>query len=169
MLKRLLLGLLKGLLVGGALGAAAHALVGPTLTGVGAYALYALVGGLAGLVAGRPAWRQGAGVAAILRGVFGLGVGVGLYALAARFLTFLVAIPGAVAPAATSGALGQLPLFLAPLVATVYAVLVELDDGGENPEPAVKSKVRIDVDDIRVDEEEAPAQKGAASGQVRKR
>lgn len=164
MLKRLLLGLLKGLLVGGALGAAAHALVGPTLIGVGAYLLYALVGGLAGLIAGRPAWRTGAGVAAILRGVFGLGVGIGLYALAARFLTFQVDIPGTV-----TGALGQLPLFLAPAIATVYAVLVELDDGGENPEPEVKSKVRIDVDDIKVDEEEAPAQKGAASGQTRKR
>ncbi len=164
MLKRLLLGLLKGLLVGGALGAAAHALVGPTLTGAGAYLLYALVGGLAGLIAGRPAWRTGAGVAAILRGVFGLGVGIGLYALAKQFLTFQVGIPGTV-----TGALGQLPLFLAPLIATVYAVLVELDDGGENPEPEVKSKVRIDVDDIKVDEEEAPAQKGAASGQTRKR
>jgi len=168
MLKRLLLGLVKGLLVGGALGAAAHSLIDAhTLTGIGAYFFYALVGGLAGLVAGRPAWRTGAGVAAILRAVFGLGVGVGLYALAAAFLKVEVGIPGAAVGAAPA-LLVALPVFLAPMIATVYAVLVELDDGGENPEPVVKSKVRIDVDDIKVDEEEVPAQKGAASAKARK-
>lgn len=166
MLKQLLLGLVKGVLLGGALGAAMHFLFGPTLVGVGAYFFYALLGGLVGLVAGRPAWRTGAGVAAILRGVFGLGVGVGLFALASSFLGVQVGIPGAVPSAMAS--LSHLPMFLAPMIATVYAVLVELDDGGENPEPEVKSKVRIDVDDIKVDEEEAPARKAAPSSKARK-
>ncbi|MBL8601428.1 MAG: hypothetical protein JNK72_05840 [Myxococcales bacterium] len=156
-MKRLVIGLVKGLLVGGALGAALHFGLGATtLIGPLAYVFYAVVGALAGLLAGRPAWREGAGVAAILRAVFGLGVGVGLYALAG-LLKFEVPLAGVGA----GHTLQQIPLLLAPTIATVYATLVEVDDGGENPEPAVQSKVRINLEDIKVDEEEAPAQNGA--------
>ena len=53
---RVILGLLKGGVVGAALGALAFKLgVGG---GIAAVVLYALVGGAAGLLCGRPPWRQ---------------------------------------------------------------------------------------------------------------
>lgn len=131
MLRRLLIGLLKGLAVGGAVGAALHFGAGATtITSWVNYLLYGAVGLLAGVVAGQPPWRPGAWVASILKGIFGAGLGVGLYALAVHFLR----LPVDGVPGIESGAvLAQAPLLFAPAVATLYATLVELDDGGEQP------------------------------------
>lgn len=161
MLRRLLIGMLKGLLIGGAVGAALHFGLGQTsIASALNYPLYGLVGALAGIFAGRPPWHEGARVATILKGVFGLLLGFGLYALAAAFLkgAFPIALPNV--PATANFA--QIPLVFAPSVAALYAALVEIDDGGENPEPAARSGTRINLDDIKVDEEEAPAAKPAA-------
>lgn len=167
--KRLLIGMLKGLFIGGAIGALVHfALGAPKLDNFMNYPLYALVGALSGALAGRPPWQQGAWVASILKAVFGLVLGAGLYALAHAFLTgpfHLGFIPGAV-----SAPLAQQPVLFAPLLAMVYATFVELDDGGEQPEPAVATGVRagkISLEDIDVGEEEdaaKPAAKSAKKG-----
>lgn len=151
MFKRLLIGLLKGLVLGGAVGAAlTFGLKAGAVAGVAAYALYALLGGFAGILAGRPFWVKGAWVESLLKGLFGLAVGAGLYALASRFLSFPV--PNFAAGAGTLEMFAQ-PMLMAPGVGAIYAALVELDNTGEEePEPA---GVRIrSIDDIKIDEDE---------------
>ena len=160
--KRLLFGMLKGLFIGGAIGALVHFVIGyPTLDSFMNYPLYALVGALSGALAGRPPWQQGAWVASILKAVFGLALGAGLYALANAFIKVGLPVPGA------QGAhLAQQPLVFAPLLAMLYATFVELDDGGEQPEPAVATGVRagkISLEDIDVGEDEVAAKPAAKS------
>lgn len=150
MLKRLLIGLLKGLALGGAIGAAiTFGLNAGPIWGVTAYALYALLGAFAGVLAGRPFWIKGAWVETLLKGLFGLAVGAGLYALASKFL-------GAVVPNVAGGdplEIFKQPMLMAPGIGAIYAALVELDNTGEvEPEP---TNVRIrSIDDIKIDEDE---------------
>lgn len=171
MLKRLILGLVKGLAIGGALGAAlffgVQSVQQGGVAGVAAYGLYALIGALAGVLAGKPPWLKGAWVESLLKGLFGLAVGAGLFALASRFLGGQNPV---MVPAFGGGAemaLFKHPLLMAPGIATIYAMLVELDNTGE-VEPEPKSGVRIrSIDDIKVDEDEeaeASSEKGAAKG-----
>lgn len=166
MLRRLLIGILKGLLVGGAVGAGLHFGLGrPVLEqAYFTYPLYGVVGALAGVTAGKPFWRQGAGIEAILRSIFGLAVGCGLYALAAAFLG---AVPFHIGGVPDATKFASIPLLMAPTLAILYASLVELDNDGKAEEVA-PSRVRVvDVDDIKVDEdEELPAKQ---SGKATKR
>ena len=74
---RLVLGLLKGAVVGGALGFAALKLgVGG---GAAAFVTYALIGGLVGMLCGKPPWRQDTFWTSALKGIGGLIVGALLY------------------------------------------------------------------------------------------
>ena len=163
MVKRLLFGMLKGLFIGGAIGALVHfALGSATIDNFMNYPLYALVGALSGALAGRPPWQQGAWIASILKAVFGLALGAGLYALGAKFLPAMqLPLPGS-----SHTLLANQPMFFAPLLAMVYATFVELDDGGEQPEPAVATGVRagkIALEDIDVGEDEEAAKPAAKS------
>jgi hypothetical protein len=159
--KRLLLGMLKGLVIGGAIGALLTFVVGaPVITGWVSYLLYAAVAAIAGVLSGRAPWKPGAWIAAVLKGVFGLVVGAGLYALGSRFLPELAVAPGV----ANGVRLASQPLVFAPLVALLYSTFVELDDGGEQTEEEQTSGVRVgklSVDDIDVGEDEE-AEKPAA-------
>lgn len=176
MLKRLLIGVLKGIFVGGAVGAALYfALSQGSVDGAYAYMLYGVVGALTGVVAGKPLWKQGAWVEALLRGVFGIAVGCGLYALASSFLGGVGAIPlpGALFPPIDKPAeiprfLFQQPLAMAPMMATLYASLIELDNDGKGDDVG-STKVRVvRLEDIDVGEDEAEAQaKPAAKGAKR--
>ena len=83
---RLLLGLLKGGIIGGGVGYGAYAL---GLGGAFHWITYGVVGALVGLLVGRPIWshlldKGSTSWTAIIKGMFGFGVGVGLYALAAK-------------------------------------------------------------------------------------
>jgi hypothetical protein len=83
---RLLLGLLKGGIIGGGVGYGAYAL---GLGGGFHWITYGVVGALVGLLVGRPIWshlldKGSTSWTAIIKGMFGFGVGVGLYALAAK-------------------------------------------------------------------------------------
>lgn len=162
--KRLGLGLLKGLFIGGAIGALFHFVLHlPVLTASWmGYVLYAGVGAVSGALAGRPPWRPGAWIASILKGVFGLVIGAILFAVGSRFLPGM-ALP---LPGAASANLAMQPLFFAPLLAMLYATFVEIDDGGDQPEEAVASGVRvgkINVEDIDVGEDEEAAKPAARS------
>jgi len=121
--------------------------------------LYPIVGAVAGALSGRAPWKPGAWIASILKAVFGLAVGAGLFALG-RFLPAVALIGNEPVKLAFQ------PLFFAPMLATVYATLVELDDGGDHAEEEPASGVRVGKlsgDDIDVGEEEAaPAAKPAA-------
>jgi hypothetical protein len=83
---KLLIGMLKGLVIGGALGYGAYAL---ELDGGFHWLTYGLVGLFVGLIAGRPLWslimdKNSTFLVGAIKGLFGFGVGVGLYALFAK-------------------------------------------------------------------------------------
>src|SRR5262245_9581659 len=74
---RLVFGLLKGAVVGGALGWAAFKL-GVT-AGAAAVITYAIIGGVVGMLCGKPPWRQDTFWTSALKGIGGLIVGGLLY------------------------------------------------------------------------------------------
>lgn len=83
---RLLIGLVKGAVVGGAVGYGAYYL---GLGGAFHWITYGVIGALVGLLCGRPFWshlldKSSTTWTAILKGIFGFGVGVGLYAIVAK-------------------------------------------------------------------------------------
>lgn len=83
---KLLLGLLKGVVLGGALGYGAYA---AGLDGGLLWPVYGLVGALVGLIAGTPLWKlitdkNATSWVSVLKAIFGFGVGCGLYALVAK-------------------------------------------------------------------------------------
>ncbi|HZL20810.1 MAG TPA: hypothetical protein VFG23_23960, partial [Polyangia bacterium] len=97
---------------------------------------YALIGGLTGVVAGRPPWRQETVWTTALKGIFGALVGCGLYWAARKVLGG--------AHLAMVGRLGlpdrplvELPALLGPLIGAVWGIFVEIDDGiGAKPAAA---------------------------------
>jgi hypothetical protein len=122
---KLLVGLLKGAVIGGGVGYGAYALA--QATGFGSpWLTYGVIGALVGLFVGRPLWslirdQSSTTVTALLKAAFGFGVGCGLYALVAKAWS-----PGALEisgfnvlawPPTLGGAIGAL-----------YGAFVELDD-----------------------------------------
>jgi F0F1-type ATP synthase assembly protein I len=135
---KLVVGILKGAIIGGALGYGAFALA--DATGFASpWLTYGVVGALVGLIAGRPIWsllrdKNATAWVAILKGAFGFGVGCGLYALLAKVWN-----PSAITvgdnlniftwPVTVGGAIGGL-----------YGAFVELDDAiGDDKKPASES------------------------------
>jgi hypothetical protein len=127
---RVLLGILKGAVIGGAIGYGASRVgLGHGATG---YLIYAGTGFLVGLVCGKAIWRQETLWTPALKGLFGAGILSGLYWGATKVLGHMMpplALPSSFAPPAT--ALIDLPQLLAPALAVVYGVFVEVDDGGD--------------------------------------
>jgi hypothetical protein len=83
---KLLIGMLKGLVIGGAVGYGAYAL---EMTGGFHWLTYGVIGMLVGFLVGRPLWslimdKNTTFVIGVLKGAFGFGIGVGLYALVAK-------------------------------------------------------------------------------------
>ena len=83
---KLLLGLVKGLVIGVGVGYGAFAL---GLDGAFLWLTYGAIGALVGLLVGRPIWsnildKNATSWVSILKMVFGFGVGCGIYALVAK-------------------------------------------------------------------------------------
>jgi hypothetical protein len=127
---RVLLGLIKGIIVGGALGYAATRL-GVT-GGPLAFATYAIVGFVVGLVGGKAVWRQPTLWTPALKGIFGALICVGLYWVSSKFLGGLK-LSFTDALGAPDKPVVQVPLVLAPILAVVYGIFVEVDDGERKP------------------------------------
>lgn len=132
---RVIVGLLKGLVVGGGVGYGMLrlGLVSPVF----AYLACALVGALVGVVAGRAPWKAETIWTPVLKLVVGAGIGAGLVALGLHFApeTMLNIRPLQVG-------IEQLPLrsgpIWAPIVGVLYGIFVEWDDGGgKSSTPAV--------------------------------
>ena len=86
---KLFIGIIKGAIIGVAVGLGAYAL---DLHGSFNWITYGVVGALVGFLVGRPLWslirdKSATSVAGILKAVFGFGVGCGLYWIAAKFGT----------------------------------------------------------------------------------
>lgn len=149
-LKRLGLGLLKGLAVGGVTGAAIQIGLGWTVTaGLLGYLLAMGVGATAGILAGTPPWKSETWIEAVLKGLFGVGVGALLYWLGSSFASF--ELPFAVAGAPRGTEWTSLPLLYGPVVGALFGAVVELDntgdgDGTAKPSgPAAKKKKTTSV------------------------
>jgi len=163
MLKRLGLGLLKGLALGAAIGAAFHFGLGVTAVGAFVGFLLAMLTGLVGgVLSGKPPWKKGAWIESLLKGAVGTGVGALLYWLATAFVSFKLPFALGAIPAGTAWTAA--PLLFAPAIAGVWAALVELDNTGDAEEAAptepagakkkAAANVRVAIDD---DEEEQVA------------
>ena len=90
---KLLVGLLKGAVIGAAVGYGALQLA--TATGFSnAWLTYGLIGAMVGLFVGKPLWsllrdKNATNWIAVLKGLFGFGVGCGLYALFSKVVPTL--------------------------------------------------------------------------------
>lgn len=122
---RVILGLLKGGVVGGALGYGAHAI--GVSTGVLGYLVYAVIGFVVGVVCGKPLWRHETLWTPVVKGVIGALVCAGLYWGASKLLG------GVPAPAflglEEGTVLAGAPFVLGPAIGILYGILVEVDDG----------------------------------------
>src|SRR5262249_51200751 len=123
------LGLLKGGLVGAGIGYLAWKL-GIT-AGATAFIAYGLVGGLVGVVAGRPPWKQETIWTSLLKGIFGFAVGLALCFGARKLLGGmpLASAPGLGAP---DKPFVEIPFLLGPVIGAIWGILVEVDDGSSN-------------------------------------
>jgi len=125
---RLVLGILKGAIVGAAVG------YGAWKVGLGggplSFVVYGLVGALVGVICGKPLWRQETLFTPLLKSIFGFAVGVGLFYGARKILggMHLSLATGLGAP---DRPLIEVPFLLGPLIGLVYGAFVEVDDGGK--------------------------------------
>lgn len=128
---RVIVGLLKGAVIGGGVGYLLLRFGWPSA--FLAYLACAAVGAVVGVVAGRAPWRAETIWTPVIKMVIGALVGTGLCALGLRFL------PDSVFHVKQLGDLGELHLhsapMLAPLIGILYGIFVEVDDGG-NKKPA---------------------------------
>ena len=133
---RVFLGLLKGAIIGLGVGYGATQL--GVSTGLFAFATYALVGFLVGLVCGKAIWRHETMFTPALKGLFGALICAGLYWGASKLLGGLK-LDLTAQIGAPDRPLVQIPLVLAPALGILYGIFVEVDDGerkGAAPPPA---------------------------------
>ncbi len=133
MLKRALLGLVKGTLIGAVVAAALVKGLGLAVFGGPWLALLAagITGALVGVFAGRPLWAPNARIEAGLKALAGALVGAGILLLARRFFPIPVALPAELG----AGLIGELPVVMLPLVAALLGSLFELDNTGDAAAP----------------------------------
>ena len=124
---KLLVGFLKGAVIGGGIGYGAFALWQATDFS-NAWLTFGLVGVFVGLLVGKPIWsmirdKESTTVVALLKSAFGFGVGCGLYALVAKVWNpdlEIGAVPG--------GNAFAWPPILGGAIGAVYGAFIELDD-----------------------------------------
>jgi hypothetical protein len=148
MLRRLLLGLVLGLLVGGAIAAGLIEGLGvETFAGTEGMLLgylgAALVGAGTGLVAGKPIWSKGGKIEAGLKSFFGALLGAGLMFALHRWVNWSLAIPAL--GATTPTPLGDLPEASLPLLGALLGGFFELDNTGEAEAAKGKGEERTRV------------------------
>ena len=134
---RLLLGLLKGGVVGAALGAGAFKL--GISGGILGTITYAVIGGLVGILCGKPPWRQDTVWTTTLKGIFGAVVGGAIFwglgkLLPGMHLAFTAKLGAPDRP------LIDLPVLIGPLVGAIWGAFVELDDGGSSAKSSPAQK-----------------------------
>ena len=130
---RVILGFIKGAIIGGGIGFGLLRL-GWT-TSILAYLACALVGAVVGVVAGRAPWKAETICTPVVKMIVGAVIGVGLCAVGYKLL------PN---PSFHLQDLGELELHsgpvLAPLIGILYGIFVEVDDGGSKPVAAAEAE-----------------------------
>lgn len=131
---KLLVGLIKGAVLGAGVGFGAWQL--DKATGFfNSWLTYGVIGSLVGLVCGQAIWAllrdtKKTNYTAIVKAVFGFGVGCGLYALVAKAIDPTLMVSGFNVfawPVTLGGAIGGL-----------YGAFVEVDDSVDDPAPKKK-------------------------------
>lgn len=132
MIARLGIGLLKGLVVGAALGAGFQlGLRWGETTGLLGFLLAMGIGATAGILCGKAPWRAEAWIEAVLKGVFGVGIAALVYWIGTSYLPW--SVPFALPYAASGTEWTSMPLLYAPVIGALFGMVVELDnDGGAN-------------------------------------
>lgn len=138
MLGRLIIGIVKGLIVGGLVGFGLAKLGLAAPGAVIAYLAAALTGVLVGLIAGKPIWAKDAKIEAGMKAFVGALLGVGLMFVARKWLTFPIPVPlgelgGANLslgedPATTTGTFGGLALTSLAAIAALLGGFYEADN-----------------------------------------
>ena len=124
MLKRLVLGPLKGGLIGALLAAAlVWGMNVSVLTGVLSYLAVTACGFVCGIVAGKPVWAASAKMEALLKALAGGGMAAAIVFVLRRFVRNEVDL----GPLG-SGKVLELPLLVLPAVGAILALLFEIDD-----------------------------------------
>lgn len=124
---RLVLGILKGAVVGAAVG------LGAAKIGIGGgalgYVVSGVVGALVGVVCGKAIWRQETLFTPLLKAIFGFGIGALLYYGAHKLLggMHLAFATGLGAP---DKPLLEVPILFAPLIGIIWGAFIEVDDSG---------------------------------------
>jgi len=138
---KLVVGILKGAVIGGAVGYGAYAL--NTATGFeNPWLTYGVIGAIVGLIAGRSIWslirdKNATTWVGILKAAFGFGVGCGLYAIIAKAWN-----PAALMIAEYN--VFAWPVTLGGAIGAVYGGFVELDDaiGDDKKAPAKQAPAK---------------------------
>jgi hypothetical protein len=131
MVRRLLLGLVKGLLIGGIFAVALIQVLGvPVFGAFLAYTAAVLVGAITGLFAGKPFWAKDARIEVILKAVVGAAIAAASMFALRKWVTAEIDLS---AVGAGAGAVGGLPALSLPLISTFLAVVFELDNTTEVP------------------------------------
>jgi hypothetical protein len=141
---KLLIGILKGSILGVLIGYGAFAL---GATGTLAWLTYGIVGALVGLVVGRPIWsvladKNATSFASILKAVVGFGIGIGLYALANKFASGIQISLSFLSDQAR--ALPQWQPIMGAAIGGVWGGIIELDDAFDDPPPAKPAAKKLD-------------------------
>jgi len=127
MLRRLLVGVLKGTLIGGLVASLwVYGLGIPLVVGVLGYVAAILTGVFAALVAGKPIWARGAWIEVLLKSVVAALLGAGVMYAFRSWLDAAISV----GPLG-EGLLSTLPFVMLPLLATVLAVFFEVDNTDE--------------------------------------
>ena len=132
---RVILGILKGGIIGGGLGFGFMQLGSLSKAGFMQYLLYGLIGAIVGFVAGRPFWKHDTIWTPVVKAVVGFGICLGIYALVAK--AFGDPTLSFVGPNVT---VSSLPYALGAAVGVIYGVFVEVDDGGKKKAEAAAQK-----------------------------
>ncbi|MBL8609000.1 MAG: hypothetical protein JNL38_16860 [Myxococcales bacterium] len=172
MIKRLVIGLFLGTLLGAIVGVALVQGLGMSFAGGGgavlAYLTAAVTGVLTGLVTGKPIWSADGKIEAGLKAFFGALLALGGMFAIRQWLTVDLDLSSL---KAGHGPIGELPVAALPIISGVLGTFFELDNspkkGGEDSDKddkasASKSKVRVADDEgeaEELEEEEEPAAK----------
>jgi hypothetical protein len=136
---RLVLGILKGAVVGAAvgLGAAKIGIGGGTL----GYVVSGVVGALVGIVCGKAIWRQETLFTPLLKGLFGFGIGALLYYGAHKLLGG-VHLAFATGMGAPDKPLLEVPFLFGPLIGMIWGAFIEVDDSGSGKAKAAAGSAK---------------------------
>jgi hypothetical protein len=139
MVKRLLVGLVLGLVVGGLVAALAIKGLGLAVLATGggaalAYLLAAVTGAATGLVAGKPIWASGGKIEAGLKAFFGALIAAGILGAVRTWLHVNLDLGSL---GAGAGEIGTLPAVVFPMIAGLLGAFYGADN---TPEDASKDK-----------------------------